>query len=136
VTFTVAMIGWIMQDPRRGRPLWTAWSSSSPSGFAGQPDPRHDPERGRPVGTLTVLGILGLMWSSMGIFGSIRSALNIAWGVPNKRGFFIDFLFDVGSLLSFGLLFAASLSGTMVLHSLESMIRGISWIHPTACCTR
>ena len=131
VTFTVAMIGWIMQGPTARQTAVDRLVQLLPL-QASQDNLILDMIRSVAAqsGTLTVLGILGLMWSSMGIFGSIRSALNIAWGVPNKRGFVIDFLFDVGSLLSFGLLFAASLSGTMVLHSLESMIRGISWIHP------
>lgn len=132
VTFVVALFGWLMRDPT---------ARASAVDWLVQLLPLQGSENNlvleivrnvsSQTGTLTVIGALGLMWSSTGIFGSIRSALNIAWGVPNKRGFFLDLLFDVGSLLGFGLLFAASMGGTVVLHSLESSILRIPGISPT-----
>jgi membrane protein len=72
-------------------------------------------------GALTLIGLLGLIWSSSGIFGTIRSALNIAWRVKAKRGFIVDALLDIGAVLGLGLLFAASLAGTILMHSLQTM---------------
>jgi membrane protein len=74
------------------------------------------------TGTLTLISVLGLMWSGAGIFGSIRSSLNIAWGIRDRKGFFVQFLFDLGSLITFGLLFATSMLGTVALHAIESRL--------------
>jgi len=132
MTFVIAMFGWIMRDPAAQQAAVERFVQLLP--FQGSQDNlvlsmiRNISSQ---TGTLTIIGILGMIWSSMGIFGSIRSALNIAWGVPNKRGFFIDLLWDIGSLLSFGLLFAASMGGTIALHSVESSILRLSWVSPT-----
>jgi membrane protein len=132
VTFVVAFFGWIMRDPAARQSAVDRMVQLLP--LQGSQD-NLVLEMIRSIssqtGTLTIIGALGLIWSSMGIFGTIRSALNIAWGVPNKRGFFTDLLFDVGSLLSFGLLFAASMGGTVVLHSVESSLLKIPGISPT-----
>jgi membrane protein len=123
VTFIAAMFGRIMRDP--------AASQSAADRFIQLlPLPNANDNlllqliRGvsAQTGTLTVIGVVGLMWSSAGIFGSIRSSLNIAWGVRDRKGFFLQFLFDVGSLITFGLLFAASMAGTVLLHAIETQL--------------
>jgi membrane protein len=129
VTFIVAMYGLIMRDPAAARDAADRFIQLLPL-------PNSDDNlvlqliRGvsAQTATLTLIGALGLMWSSAGIFGSIRSSLNIAWGVKDRPGFFIQFLFDVGSLLTFGVLFAASMIGTIVLHSIESRLVRLPWV--------
>jgi membrane protein len=46
-------------------------------------------------------GILGLLWGSFGVFGAITGAVNQAWGVETRRGFWkhrlVSFLFLAAS---------------------------------------
>lgn len=46
-------------------------------------------------------GTVGLVWGSLGVFGAVTSAVNQAWGVETRRGFWthrlISFLLLVGS---------------------------------------
>ena len=71
-------------------------------------------------GTLTLIGVLGLIWSSAGIIGTVRDSLNIVWGVTTKRSFLAGALFDMGGVIGLGLLFALSLGGTIFLHGLQT----------------
>jgi membrane protein len=73
---------------------------------------------------LTVVGLVGLFWAASGLFGSLRTALNIAWDVQEKRGFIIDKLFDLGAVLGLGILLGLSLAGTMMIHLLQTMSLG------------
>src|SRR5437867_2345863 len=123
VTFLVAMFGLIMRDPASRQAAADRLVQLLP--FQGsESNTILDLIRNvsSQTGTLTVIGVVGLLWSSTGIFGSIRSALNIVWGVKGKRGFLKDLLVDVGSVIGFGLLFAASMVGTVVLQSLQTSL--------------
>jgi len=70
--------------------------------------------------TLTIIGVLGLIWSSAGIFGTLRSALDIAWDVTSKRSFIADTLLNLGALIGLAVLFALSLGGTIFLSMLQT----------------
>jgi membrane protein len=123
ITFLVAMFGLIMRDPAArqmaaDRIIQLLPLQSSEDNLVLQ----LIRDVSGQTGTLTVISLIGLAWSSIGIFGSIRSSLNIAWCVRNKRGLVTDFLFDVASLLGFGLLFATSMAGTLAVHSAESSV--------------
>ncbi|HET9327891.1 MAG TPA: YihY/virulence factor BrkB family protein [Candidatus Eisenbacteria bacterium] len=131
VTFLVAMFGWITRDPA-ARQNAVDWLVQLLPLQASEDNLVLEMIRNvsSQTGTLTIIGALGLMWASTGIFGSIRSALNIAWGVPNKRGFFTDLLVDVGSLLGYGLLFASSMGATVALHSVQSSVLRLPFVRP------
>jgi len=70
--------------------------------------------------TLTIIGVLGLIWSSAGIFGTLRSALDIAWDATSKRSFIADTLLNLGALIGLAVLFALSLGGTIFVSMLQT----------------
>lgn len=76
------------------------------------------------TGALTVVGVVGLLWAASGLFGELRTALNIAWDVKDKRGFILDKLFDLGAVLGLGLLLGLSLAGTVAIHVLQARTVG------------
>ena len=123
VTFVIAMFGLVMRDPAARQAAADRLLQLLPFQESGSnlvlDMIRNVSAQSAP---LTVIGALGLVWSSAGIFGTIRAALNIAWRVRSKRGFFADLLFDIASVLGFGLLFTASMAGTIVLQMLQSSL--------------
>jgi membrane protein len=125
ITFLIAILGLIVRDPASQQSAADRVLQLLPiqagSGANGNLILDSIRSVSRQSGTLTVIGLLGLIWSSSGIFGTIRSALNIAWHVKAKRGFIVDALLDIGAVLGLGLLFAASLAGTIFMHSLQTM---------------
>jgi membrane protein len=97
-------------------------------------------------GTLTVVGLAGLIWTSAGMFGAVRDALNIAWDVEAPRRWHWQKLWDIGAVLGLGLLLAGSIGGSAMLHSfegwsrawfgasrgLEESMRWAGWLFPAA----
>jgi membrane protein len=63
-----------------------------------------------------VAGGLGLMWASLGVFGAITSAVNEAWGVAARRGFWKHRAVSFLMLLAAGL---AILTFLVVVSALE-----------------
>jgi len=74
-------------------------------------------------GTLTVLGLLGLVWAASGLFGAIRVAFNVAWGVQSGRRYIMDKLFDLVAVVALGALLTVSLAGTVMIHLLQTLSR-------------
>jgi len=70
-------------------------------------------------GTLTIAGAALLLWAGMGLFGTLRHALNITWGVKSRHNLFRQRLKDLSAMLVAGLLLAASVGGTSLLFSLR-----------------
>jgi len=134
ITFLIAILGLIVRDPASQQSAADRVLQLLPIQAASGANDNLILDSIRSVsrqsGTLTVIGLLGLIWSSSGIFGTIRSALNIAWHVKAKRGFIVDALLDIGAVLGLGLLFAASLAGTILMHSLQTMNQSSSQSGP------
>ena len=123
VTCLLAVLGFVMRDPQRqqdaiNRVLQLVPLQAGPGDNLILDSLRNVSAQS---GTLTVIGVIGLIWASSGIFGAIRAALNIAWDVKTKRGFIIEKLLDLGAVLGLGVLLGASLAGTVVLHSLQTL---------------
>ena len=123
VTFLIAIFGFVMRDPQLQQNAVERVLQLMPLQAGSGDNLVLDSIRNvsRQSGTLTVIGLIGLIWASSGIFGAIRDALNIAWGAKGKRGFLMDKLLDLGAVLGLGLLFGISLAGTVVLHSLQTL---------------
>jgi membrane protein len=68
---------------------------------------------------LSILGALALAWSAMNLFGTVRDALNVAWGVRGFRSLWRQKLIDLAAMLGLVLLFAGSILGTAALHGLH-----------------
>ena len=59
---------------------------------------------------LTFIALAGTLWASSGVFGSLRSGLDVAWNVQERRRNFIKGkLVDLAMMAVLGVLFAASL---------------------------
>lgn len=71
-------------------------------------------------GALTLIGIAGLLWTAIGLFGAIRQALNVAWNCVPSQGYLKQKATDLGAVLGLGLLLAGSLAGTAALHAIEA----------------
>ena len=72
-------------------------------------------------GTLSLIGLIGLIWASSGMLGAVRSALNIVWGVEPEHGFVKQQLLDVGAALGLGILMGVSMAGTILAHVVHTL---------------
>lgn len=63
-------------------------------------------------GALGVISILGLLWSSTGMFGSINRAIDRAWNVQRGRPFYVSRALQLGMALGVLALFSLSLGLT------------------------
>jgi membrane protein len=68
-------------------------------------------------GALGAVGILGLLWSSTGIFGVISLGVNRAWNIRHQRPIYIKKPREIAMVLGVGILFLLSL-GISTLFSL------------------
>jgi membrane protein len=72
-------------------------------------------------GALTVVGLVGMLWSASAMFGAIRKSLNIAWDVETFRPVVRQKLVDLGMVLGIGVLLGASIAGTGALRTLRTL---------------
>jgi membrane protein len=116
MTLTLAIFGFLMGNPQSaGRPrshpadhAIARTSSSirfSVSGHSGA----H------------AIELVGLIWASSGMFGAVRSALNIAWDFKPQHGLLRQTLLDVGATLGLGILMVVSMAGTLLIHLLQRL---------------
>ena len=70
---------------------------------------------------LTIVGLVGMLWSASAMFGSIRKSLNIAWGLEKRRPIVQQKLVDLGMVAGLGLLLVASVVGTGFLRILREL---------------
>jgi len=73
----------------------------------------------RVSGVLTLVGLAGTAWSASALFASIRRSLNMVWRAATKRPFVQQKLVDLGLVVGFGLLLAASIAATATLIALR-----------------
>jgi membrane protein len=70
---------------------------------------------------LTVVGLVGMMWSASAMFGAIRRALNIAFGVQSARPLVRQKLVDLAMVLGVVVLLFASIASTATLRALQEL---------------
>ena len=119
VTLILAVFGFVMRNPQsqqntvdgilRVMPLGQSLISDSIRTVSAQ------------SGTLTVIGLLGLIWASAGMFGAVRSALDIAWNVPTRHGFIRQKVVDLGAMFGLGILMVISMAGTILVHFVQTL---------------
>ena len=119
VTLMLAVFGFVMRDPQTQQSALDRILQTIPLGqnvifdsirtVSGQ------------SGALSVIGLVGLIWSSSGMFGAIRSALNIAWDAEPQHGFIRQKLLDVGAAFGVGILLVASMAGTILIHFFQTL---------------
>ncbi|MEO5989636.1 MAG: YihY/virulence factor BrkB family protein [Candidatus Eisenbacteria bacterium] len=120
ITILLAVLGFILRDPTQRQIAVDRVLASLPLQSGTLIDDSIRNISNQP-GTLTVIGLLGLLWTASGLFGAVRVALDIAWNVKTGRGFIFDKLFDLGAVLGLGILLTASLVGTVMVHFAQTM---------------
>jgi membrane protein len=65
-------------------------------------------------GALSIIGILGFLWSGSGIFGAIYNAINRARGITRLPPFYITIPLNVGLTVGMGILFLISMGASYV----------------------
>jgi membrane protein len=65
-------------------------------------------------GALTIIGIIGFLWSASGIFGALDNVINRARGITRLRPFFIRKPRDIGLIIGLGLLFLLSMGASYI----------------------
>ena len=68
---------------------------------------------------ISLAGLLGLVWSGLGMFSAARWGLNRAWGVRGRRGVIGFHLIDLGVAGGIWLLLFASAAGSATIHILS-----------------
>jgi len=119
VTLMIAIFGLVMRDPQSQRAAFDRILQAVPLGQNVVFDSLRNVSA--QSGPLTLIGLAGLVWASSGLFGAVRSALDIAWGVEAGHGFVRQRLRDVGAALGPGILLVASTAGTVAFHFLQTL---------------
>ncbi|MSQ08975.1 MAG: YihY/virulence factor BrkB family protein [Dehalococcoidia bacterium] len=68
----------------------------------------------------SVLAVLGLLWISSGVFGSVRKSVNTIWGIKRTRSFVHERLIDFTLLFGATSILFASLYTTVLLGFVQS----------------
>jgi len=68
---------------------------------------------------LSIVGLLGMVWSASAMAGAVRRSLNVIWGVTAPRPLVQQKLIDLALILGLGVLLAASIAGTGALQALR-----------------
>jgi membrane protein len=138
LAFLIASVGWVIRDPHDQAHIVGHMLELLPTGS----------EQNRQVlmnivtavrkasGGLTVIGALGLAWSSLGMFSAARWGLNRAWGVKPRANFFAVRLTDLAAAVGIWMLLFLSAIATAAVHLLahegaplpaSSWIPGLAW---------
>ena len=120
LSFLVAMVGYVVRDPVQQQSVADRVLQSLPLGTSQGLIFNAIHSASNQKGTLTIIGLIGLVWSASGMFGAIREALNVAWGARHQRGFIAGKLENLGGVLGFGLLMLLSMAGTIVMHLIQT----------------
>jgi YihY family inner membrane protein len=70
---------------------------------------------------LTVVSLVLSAWSASAMFGAVRRAINIIWGVEYQKPYLQQKLKDLGMVFAFGLLLLASVVGTGLLRTFREV---------------
>lgn len=118
VALLVAVLGWTLRDPRFEQQVIDQVLSWVPLRSGLVVDAITAVSRASEP--LSILGGLALVWAATGLFGAIRGALNVAWGIQQNRSFFRAKLVDAGAVATVALLVVISIAGTGALHTIQS----------------
>ena len=79
-------------------------------------------------GALGVISTVGLFWSGIAMFSAVGRGIDRAWGVTDKRPFYIATLRNMAMTAVVGALFLVSLGVTSILQILTAInVQGIRW---------
>jgi membrane protein len=77
------------------------------------------------TGAVGILGILGIVWAASGMMGATRAAVNLAWGVEQRRNFFRGKALDLVLVLAASLVVLLSVALTVAFGAAESVTETI-----------
>jgi membrane protein len=129
VAFLVALFGLVLRDPSmRASALDTVLARLPLDGTRGQNLVIDAMRSVADVSaTMSVIGLVGLLWGAMGLLGAVREALNVAWDTPNRSSFLRQRISDVLGVIALGVLLVASIVGTNLLHNLQLAVAEVRW---------
>jgi membrane protein len=76
-------------------------------------------------GALGLAGLIGLVWTASGVMTAVRSAVNTAFGVQDRRPFLRGKLVDIGFVVCVAPLLAASLAITFLVNLAGGAARSV-----------
>ncbi len=79
-------------------------------------------------GPIAALALLGTLWTASTVFGSIRKALNVVWGLQEHRPFVRQKLIDFTQVGLLAVMLLASLAATGVLRTARQI--SADWVGP------
>ncbi len=82
---------------------------------------------------LSLLALAGMAWSASTMFGSVRRALNVVWGVERERPFVQQKLTDLAMMGGLSLVLLMSVVGTGFLRTLRET--STEWLGPLSANT-
>ena len=74
-------------------------------------------------GPLGVISLVGILWSSTGVFAAISRAVDRAWDIPYNRPYFIAKARQVGMVLALGVPFLVSSLAASVVSAISALAR-------------
>jgi membrane protein len=119
MTLTLALFGFVMRDPQSQQNAVNRILQTMPLGqnlifdsirtVSGQ------------SGSLSVIGLIGVIWASSGMFAAIRSALDVTWEAEQRHGFLRQKVVDLLAALGVGLVMVISLGATIAGHFAQTL---------------
>jgi membrane protein len=118
VALLILSVGWAIHDPRGKANVLGHMLEILPVGSAQNRTflTSAVDSISKASGGLSVMGVLGLAWSSLGMFSAARWGLDRAWGVRGRPGFAGVRLRDVAAAMGIWLLLLISAIGTAAIH--------------------
>ncbi len=116
----VATVGYLLGSPERARQIVFSYMSQySPSGGPSAQSVVESVVRGR--ASATGFSIIALLWSGTWVMANLETAINVAWNVREKRGFFLKRLIALSMLMMAGVLFGASFGITTAFAAIKGL---------------
>src|SRR5437764_6021845 len=119
MTLTLAIMGYLLRDTAAREAVYGYLVQAMPVGAVAVFESIRAVSDQR--GALSAIGIVGLCFASLGMFGAIRSALDIAWDAESHPGFLRSRLLDLACVGGLAVLVLGSLVGAFLVHGLQSL---------------
>jgi len=133
LAFLIASVTWVIRDPHDQAHIVSHMIELLPTGSEQNREALMQIVKSvrKASGGLTVLGALGLAWSSLGMFNAARWGLNRAWGTKSRANFLGVRLMDFAVAVGIWMLLLLSALATAAIHLLagqEAPFPASSWL--------
>jgi membrane protein len=132
IALLVLSMGWVIRDPHEQAHVLGHMLEVLPVGSPQNRTFLLDAVRSisKASAGISVLGIVGMAWSSLGMFSAMRWGLNRAWGVRGGKGFVGVRLRDLAAMLGIWILLLISAVGTTAIHVATGEHELLAWSVP------